>query len=253
MILEEICDNTRREVAARERLVPLDEVRRAAEVAAPPRTPRFDAPVSLIAEVKRRSPSKGSLADNVDPVAQARTYEAGGAAAISVLADNKYFGGTLDDLRAVRAAVAIPVLCKDFILTPYQVYEARAAGADLILLIVAALDDDELRGLAELAWSLGMRPLIEVHDQHDLARAIAADASLIGINNRDLADFSVDLLTTEYLAPLVPDDVTLVSESGIVTREDVERVARAGARIVLVGETLMRSESPGATIRELVG
>jgi indole-3-glycerol phosphate synthase len=253
MILQEICDNTRREVAERERLVPLDRVRRAAEEADTPRNPRFDAPVSLIAEVKRRSPSKGSLGEDVDPVVQARTYEAGGAAVISVLADTKYFGGSLDDLRAVRAAVTIPVLCKDFILTPYQVYEARAAGADLILLIVAALDDDGLRGLGELARSLGMTPLIEVHDQHDLARAIAADASLIGINNRDLADFSVDLLTTEYLAPLVPDDITLVSESGIATREDVERVVQAGARVILVGETLMRSESPDVTIRELVG
>jgi indole-3-glycerol phosphate synthase len=253
MILQEICDNTRREVAERERLVPLEDVRRAAEGAPPTRRPRFDAPVSLIAEVKRRSPSKGSLAEGVDPVAQARIYEAGGAAAISVLADNKYFGGSLDDLRAVRAEVNIPVLCKDFILTPYQVHEARAAGADLILLIVAALDDDHLRDLAELARSLGMTPLVEVHDQHDLARAIAADALLIGINNRDLADFSVDLLTTEYLAPLVPDDITLVSESGIATREDVERVVGAGARVILVGETLMRSERPGETIRELVG
>jgi indole-3-glycerol phosphate synthase len=253
MILQEICDNTRREVVERQRAAPLDDVRRAAEAAEPPRKPQFDAPISLIAEVKRRSPSKGSLAEGVDPAVQARTYETGGAAAISVLADRAYFGGSLDDLRAVRAAVQIPVLCKDFILTPYQVYEARAAGADLVLLIVAALQDEELLDLAGLATSLGMSPLVEVHDQHDLARAIASDAALIGINNRDLTDFSVDLITTEYLAPLVPDDVVLVSESGIVSRDDVERVARAGARVVLVGETLMRSGNPEATIRELVG
>jgi indole-3-glycerol phosphate synthase len=209
--------------------------------------------MSLIAEVKRRSPSKGLLAEAVDPVAQAGLYADGGASAISVLADSTYFGGSLEDLRRVRDAVSIPVLCKDFILTPYQVYEARAAGADLMLLIVAALEDAELVELSDLAVSLGMTPLVEVHDQHDLARAVAAGASLIGINNRDLSDFSVDLLTTEYLAPLVPDDATLVSESGIATREDVERVARAGARAVLVGETLMRSTDPAATIRELLG
>jgi indole-3-glycerol phosphate synthase len=210
-------------------------------------------PLSLIAEVKRRSPSKGTLAEGVDPPAQARAYEEAGASAISVLADEKYFGGSLDDLRAVRAVVDIPVLCKDFILTPYQVYEARAAGADLLLLIVAALDDAELHQLSALTRSLGMAPLVEVHDQHDLARAIAADAALIGINNRDLTDFSVDLVTTEYLAPLVPDGVTLVSESGIATREDVERVKAAGAGVILVGETLMRSDDPGRTIRELLG
>jgi indole-3-glycerol phosphate synthase len=208
--------------------------------------------MSLIAEVKRRSPSKGSLAEDVDPVARAVTYQRGGAAVISVLADEKYFGGSLDDLRAVRGVVDIPVLCKDFILTPYQVYEARAAGADLILLIVAALQDAELRDLHGLSLSLGMTPLVEVHDQHDLARAVAAGASLIGINNRDLSDFSVDLVTTEYLAPLVPEDAILVSESGFVTRGDVERVERAGARAVLVGETLMRSDDPAGTIRELM-
>lgn len=252
MILKEICSNKRQEVAARERTAPLEGVRQDAEAAGPPRPISFSSPMSLIAEVKRRSPSKGVLAEGVDPVGQARAYEAGGAAAISVLADEKYFGGSLDDLRAVHEAVSIPVLCKDFILTPYQVYEARAAGADLILLIVAALEDAELIELAALSRSLGMTPLVEVHDQHDLARAIAADASLIGINNRDLTDFSVDLVTTEYLAPLVDDGVVIVSESGIATREDVARVASAGARVVLVGETLMRSDDPGETIRELL-
>lgn len=253
MILQEICEHKRQEIAAREKAVSLEEVCRAAESAGPVRPLHFLPPLSLIAEVKRRSPSKGTLAEGVDPPAQARAYEAAGASAISVLADEKYFGGSLDDLRAVRAVVDIPVLCKDFILTPYQVYEARAAGADLLLLIVAALDDAELHQLSALTRSLGMAPLVEVHDQHDLARAIAADAALIGINNRDLTDFSVDLVTTEYLAPLVPDGVTLVSESGIATREDVERVKAAGAGVILVGETLMRSDDPGRTIRELLG
>jgi indole-3-glycerol phosphate synthase len=168
------------------------------------------------------------------------------------LTDYRYFGGTLDDLSAVRGAVKVPVLCKDFILWPYQVYEARAYGADLILLIVAALRDDALRPLRQLALELGMTPLVEVHDQHDLARALAADAGVIGINNRDLTDFSVDLLTTEYLAPLIPDDVLVVSESGIAERTDVQRVTRAGARAVLIGSTLMRSGDPGATIAELL-
>lgn len=253
MILEEICAHKRDEIPAREHSIPLAEVQRAAEEASPSRPVRFEGPMSVIAEVKRRSPSKGALAEDVDPVAQARAYEDGGAAAISVLTDSKYFGGCMDDLRAVREAVQVPVLCKDFFLTPYQVYEARAAGADLILLIVAALEDVALHDLYALTCSLGMTPLMEVHDQHDLARAIMADASLIGINNRDLADFSVDLVTTEYLAPLVPDGVTLVSESGIATREDVERVAGAGARVVLVGEALMRSQNPATVIGELLG
>ena len=252
MILQEILEHKRPEVAERERHVPLDEMKARAEAATPPRPMHFDNPMVLIAEVKRRSPSKGSFVTTLDPVAQARRYEEGGASAISVLADERYFGGSLNDLTAVREEVRVPVLCKDFILTPYQVYEARAHGADLILLIVSALDDRTLIDLQNLARSLGMTPLVEVHDQHDLAHALAAEASLIGVNNRDLRDFSVDLITTEYLAPLVPDDVVLISESGIATREDVQRVRDAGARGILVGETLMRADDPTATIRELL-
>lgn len=252
MILQEIVEHKRPEVAERERRVPLDEIIARAQSISRPRTLSFDGRMVLIAEVKRRSPSKGSFVSTLDPVAQARRYEEGGASAISVLADERYFGGSLSDLKAVRNAVSVPVLCKDFILTPYQVYEARAHGADLILLIVSALDDATLVGLQDLARSLGMTPLVEVHDQHDLARAVAAESPLIGVNNRDLRDFSVDLITTEYLAPLVPDDVALISESGIATREDVQRVRQAGARGILVGETLMRSGDPAATIRELL-
>jgi indole-3-glycerol phosphate synthase len=211
-----------------------------------------DGSMALIAEVKRRSPSKGAFVQVLDPVAQAHAYEQGGAVAISVLTDAPFFGGSFDDLSAVRSAVTVPVLCKDFILTPYQVYEARSYGADLVLLIVSALDDQSLFELQQEVISVGMTPLVEVHDQHDLARALAANAQLIGINNRDLTDFSVDLVTTEYLAPLVPDDVTVVSESGIETRQDVERLALAGAHAVLVGEALMRSPDPAATIRALL-
>lgn len=208
--------------------------------------------MSVIAEVKRRSPSRGDLQVEVDPVAQAQRYAAGGAHAISVLTDERYFGGSFADLAAVRAAVDLPVLCKDFILTPYQVYEARGWGADLLLLITAALPDSELLPLYRLTGELGMTPLVEVHDQHDLARAIAMGAGVIGINNRDLQDFSVSLLTTEYLGPLVPDDVLCISESGIATRADVERVAQAGVRAVLVGEALMLAPDPGAAIQELM-
>jgi indole-3-glycerol phosphate synthase len=252
-ILDEICMHKLGEVEERQRLLPLSEVERLAAHASPPRPFQPARQVALIAEVKRRSPSKGDFVTTLDPVGQARAYEHGGADAISVLTDAGYFGGSFDDLEAVRAAVRLPVLCKDFILTEYQVYEARSHGADLLLLIVSAMNDRPLIALHACALELGMTPLVEVHDQHDLARALAMGARLIGINNRDLADFSVDLLTTEYLAPLIPDDVTVISESGIASREDVERVVRAGARGVLVGETLMRSDDPARTVRELVG
>lgn len=252
MILDEIIAHKREEVAAREARTGLAEAQSRARAASAPRQASFSAPMSIIAEVKRRSPSAGNIAGGVDPVQQARAYEQGGAAAISVLADDRFFGGSLDDLRSVREAVAVPVLCKDFFLTPYQVFEARACGADLILLILAALDDSAFLSLLALVQELGMTPLAEVHNQHELARAIAADAPMIGINNRDLGDFTVDLLTTEYLAPLAPDGVVVVSESGISTRADIERVQSAGARVALVGEALMRSGDPVRTIGELL-
>ncbi|GAC1467430.1 MAG: indole-3-glycerol phosphate synthase TrpC [Chloroflexota bacterium] len=252
MILDEIVERKRREVTEREASVSLAEVQRCAGDAAPTRPIHFLPGMSLIAEVKRRSPSRGEIVATVDPVAQARMYERGGASAVSVLTDWHSFGGSFNDLFAVREAVKVPVLCKDFIVSRYQVYEARAAGADLVLLIVGVLDDRQLIDLQSLALDLGMTPLIEVHQQHELARALAAHARLIGINNRDLSDFSVDLLTTEYLAPLVPDECTIVSESGIESRDDVRRVAAAGAHVVLVGETLMRSADPVTTIQELL-
>lgn len=252
MILNEILDRKRDEIRIRERTRTVEEVMEFAVTAPPARNLKLGDSIFLIAEVKRKSPSAGDLSPNVDPPAQAHIYERSGAVAISVLTDHTYFGGSLDDLAAVRGTVSVPVLCKDFILSPYQVYEARGHGADLILLIVAALRDDVLRALLHLSIELGMTPLVEVHDQHDLARALAADAGVIGINNRDLTDFSVDLLTTEYLAPLIPDDVVIVSESGIVARADVQRVVAAGARGVLVGSALMRSDDPAAAIQELL-
>jgi len=252
-ILDEICEHKRREVEERQHRVPLGEIERLASRAEPPRPFQPGRDVALIAEVKRRSPSKGDFVSALDPVEQALAYERGGADAISVLTDDRFFGGSLDDLDAVRRAVRVPVLCKDFILTEYQAYEARSRGADLLLLIVAAMNDRPLIAIHACVLELGMTPLVEVHDQHDLARALALGAGVIGINNRDLSDFSVDVLTTEYLAPLIPDDVIAISESGIATREDVERVVRAGARGVLVGEALMRSGDPAQTVRELVG
>jgi indole-3-glycerol phosphate synthase len=252
MILEEILEHKRGEVRLREARTSLDSLKQQAGAADAARPFVPNGAMSLIAEVKRRSPSKGEFAQTFDPVARALAYERGGAAAISVLTDEKYFGGSLDDLRAVRSAVQVPVLCKDFFISPFQVWEARFFGADLLLLIVAAIDDATLYELQALTLDLGMTPLLEVHDQHDLARALASGAMLIGINNRDLSDFTVDLLTTEYLAPLIPDDVIAVSESGIGSREDVERVRQAGARVILVGEALMRAPNPAEYVRELL-
>lgn len=253
MILEEIVDHKQQEIAERETHVSMSEVQRLAATASPPRTLTLDGAMSLIAEVKRRSPSRGEITAALDPAQQALAYECGGASAISVLTDLKFFGGSCDDLRSIRSRVEIPVLCKDFILTQYQVYEARSWGADLALLIVRVIDDRTLHALHALIHELGMMALVEVHDQHDLARAIAADATLIGINNRDLRDFSVDLVVTEYLAPLVPDGIPIVSESGIRSRDDVQRVAQAGATCVLVGEALMLAKKPEMLIKEMLG
>ncbi len=252
MVLEEIIKHKHVEVADRQARESLTAIRQAALASPQVRSFVPRQPTAMIAEVKRRSPSRGMLTEKLEPVKQARAYERGGASAISVLTDEQYFGGSFEDLAVVRAAVELPVLCKDFVVTPYQVYEARARGADLLLLIVAAMPESDLIELFGCIRDLGMQALVEVHDQHDLARAIAVGADLIGINNRDLTDFSVDMLTTEYLAPLIPDGITIVSESGIENRNDVERVVRAGAHVVLVGETLMRSADSAATIAELL-
>lgn len=209
--------------------------------------------VSLIAEIKRASPSKGAIRPDLDPVVLARCYAENGAAAISVLTDGKYFGGSLDDLRAVRQAVDLPVLRKEFVVDPYQVYEARAAGADALLLIAAVLDDDELAQLGALALELAMSALVEVHNEVELARALRIDPRIVGINNRDLKTFAVDLENTARLRPLIPVDVVLVAESGIRTRADVDRLGRIGVNAMLVGEALVRAEDVGRQVRELVG
>ncbi|MBI1278511.1 MAG: indole-3-glycerol phosphate synthase TrpC [Anaerolineaceae bacterium] len=205
--------------------------------------------VALIAEVKKASPSKGLLVENFNPVRIARTYEENGAAAISVLTDVKFFQGNLDDLRAVRAAVRVPVLRKDFIIDAHQVYEARMAGADAALLIVMALEDGQLRDLHSLITELGMSALVEVHNEAELERALAIGASLIGVNNRDLRTFHEDLETTARVAALVPHDVTLVAESAIRSAEDVQRMGTYGARAVLVGEGLVKAKDMAGEVR----
>jgi indole-3-glycerol phosphate synthase len=208
---------------------------------------------SVIAEVKRRSPSKGDLAEIADPAALARQYAAGGAAAISVLTEERRFGGSLADLRAVRAAVDTPLLRKDFVVEPYQVLESRTAGADLVLLIVAALDDDLLRRLHDQARELGMAVLVEVHDEPETARAVDLGAELVGVNARNLKTLDVDPDTFGRLAPQVPADRVLVAESGISTAVDVKRYVAEGARAVLVGEALVKDGDPEGAVRAMTG
>ena len=216
--------------------------------------PHFRGPgSSVIAEVKRRSPSKGDLADIPDPAALASQYAEGGAAAISVLTEQRRFGGSLEDLRTVRAAVDVPVLRKDFIVEGYQLLEARANGADLALLIVAALDDDTLEALYEQARELGLTVLVEVHDEAETERAIALGAELIGVNARNLKTLEVDPTAFGRLAPLVPADRVLVAESGISGPADVQRYVAEGARVVLVGEALVKDGDPRAAVEAMTG
>ncbi|HEX7588442.1 MAG TPA: indole-3-glycerol phosphate synthase TrpC, partial [Anaerolineae bacterium] len=220
MILDEIVANKRTEIHHRQQRISLAEFRTRAESV--PEARNFaDAlvgeNVALIAEIKRASPSRGELNAQADPPRLAQTYAAGGAAAISVLTDKKYFGGSLNDLKSVRVAVQVPILRKDFIVDEYQVYESRALQADAILLIVRVLADAQLRDYLALAESLGMSALVEIHDEADLERAIVANARVIGINNRNLADFTVDLATTERLAPGIASDKIVVAESGVFT------------------------------------
>jgi indole-3-glycerol phosphate synthase len=205
--------------------------------------------VALIAEVKKASPSKGVLIEDFDPVAIGTTYAANGAAATSVLTDEKFFQGHLDYMRDVRSAVAVPVLRKDFIIDPYQICTGRAAGADAILLIVAALVDSQLVDLQSLAHELGMAALVEVHNEKEMERALKVGAKLVGINNRNLKTFQVDIETTARLARLVPEDVTLVAESGIQSVADVQRMGTYGARAVLVGESLVKADNIAERVR----
>jgi indole-3-glycerol phosphate synthase len=257
-ILERIVEYKRREELPRRMgAAPLEEVRARAER----QPPALDlagalraAPgVALIAEVKRASPSKGVLCHDFDPVRLAAAYAANGAAAVSVLTDEAFFQGSLDHLRAIRAwrEARMPLLRKDFIVHPYQVYEARAAGADALLLIAAALGDGELAELLALTRGLGMTALVEVHDEKELRRVLPLEPRLVGANNRDLHTFRVDLEVCLSLRSLVPAGVCFVAESGIHTRADVERLAAGGVAGVLVGEALVTAPDVGAKVREL--
>jgi indole-3-glycerol phosphate synthase len=254
-VLDEIIDGVRLDLAEREARTPLDELKAAARHASDAIDPMAtfrSSGVSVIAEVKRSSPSRGALASIADPAALASCYAAGGAATISVLTEQRRFGGSLADLRAVRAAVDIPVLCKDFIVTSYQLWEARAAGADLALLIVAALDQFQLESLVDRSLSIGLTPLVEVHDEEEVDRALDAGATLIGVNARNLKNLEVDRDTFARLAPRIPDGVVRVAESGVRGPHDVFEYAKQGAQVVLVGETLVRGADPRAAVADLV-
>jgi indole-3-glycerol phosphate synthase len=255
-VLDDIVAGVRVDLAEREAATSVADLRAALADVDPPRDPmpHFRAPgSSVIAEVKRRSPSKGDLADIPDPAELAQAYAAGGAAAISVLTERRRFGGSLADLRAVRAAVDVPLLRKDFVVTSYQVLEARAAGADLVLLIVAALDDELLRRLHDQARELGMAVLVEVHDEPETERAVALGAEVIGVNARNLKTLEVHQDTFGRLAPLIPDDRVKVAESGIFSREDVQRFVSEGARAVLVGEALVKDGDPQRAVAAMTG
>jgi indole-3-glycerol phosphate synthase len=254
-VLDEIIDGVRLDLAEREARTPLDAVKEAARRAPDARDPMpafRAAGVSVIAEVKRSSPSKGALAPIADPAALAADYAAGGAATISVLTEQRRFGGSLEDLRNVRRAVDIPVLRKDFIVTSYQLWEARAAGADLALLIVAALDQNQLTCLVERAESIGLTPLVEAHDEEEIDRALEAGARLIGVNARNLRTLEVDRDTFSRLAPRIPDDVVRVAESGVRGPHDVFEYAKQGAQVVLVGESLVRGTDARTAVADLV-
>jgi indole-3-glycerol phosphate synthase len=254
-VLDEIVAGVRKDVATRQAALPLDVVKELAAAARPARdawTALRAAGVGVIAEVKRRSPSKGALAVIGDPAALAAQYQAGGARMISVLTEQRRFGGSLDDLDAVRAAVQIPVLRKDFVIGSYQVHEARAHGADVVLLIVAALEQNALIGLRERIESLGMTALVEVHTEEEASRALDAGAKVIGVNARDLRTLDVDRSTFERIAPGLPSGVVKIAESGVRGPLDLIEYAAAGADAVLVGETLVTGADPRQAVAELV-
>lgn len=254
-MLEQLTAGALADAAERERTRSLEQVQ-ADALSMPPALNAFEAlavrdRVHVIAEIKRASPSRGDLAELTDPAAWAASYELGGASVISVLTEGRKFKGSLDDLIAVKSRVTIPVLRKDFIASEYQVWEARAAGADLVLLIVAALDDEQLARLHELILELGMTPLVETHSATEVERALAINAKLIGVNARDLVTFSLDRDLFGRLAPLMPEDVIKVAESAVLTPEDVAQYRAAGADVVLIGEALV-SGDPIATLHSFL-
>lgn len=258
-VLARICADKLLEVEARQSAKPLERLKSEVKDASPPRgfgRALMDATLNgtgLIAEIKKASPSGGLIRPDFDPPSLARAYEAAGAACLSVLTDEKYFQGTTAYLQAARAAVALPVLRKDFMLTEWQIYESRAMGADCILLIMAALEDDQAHDLGEMARTFGMDVLVEVHDEAEMQRALALQTPLLGINNRNLKTMVTDIATTEALAKLCSPDKFLISESGIKTNDDIVRLRKAGVLSFLVGESLMRQEDVEAAVHSLLG
>jgi indole-3-glycerol phosphate synthase len=254
-VLNEILEGVRTDLAARQRQTPLERLKEIAQQAASPRdaVAALSGPdVAVIAEVKRASPSKGTMAAIEDPAALAGEYEAGGASVISVLTESRRFSGSLEDLVAVRERVAVPVLRKDFIISSYQLWEARALGADMVLLIVAALEQNALVSLVERAVSIGLVPLVEVHTDAEVVRAVDAGAKVIGVNARDLATLDVDRGVFGRLAPLIPSHVIKIAESGIRDPRDLFAYATAGADAVLVGESLVTGKDPRSAVADLV-
>ena len=257
-ILDKIVTAKRKELAEAKQAAPLAQVQQAATEQPRPLDlsgALTGGTIRLIAEVKKASPSRGLLSPDFDPVRLAETYVANGAAAISCLTDPRFQGelSHLSTIKQTGASGHAPVLRKDFIFDPYQVYEARAAGADGILLIVAILDPTQLKDLLEIARSLEMQCLVEVHDEQELETAVEAGADIIGINNRDLHTFTTDLAVTQRLAPMVPDDKAMVSESGIFTPDDLRLLAQSRVNAVLVGEAIVTASDVGAKVRELSG
>lgn len=254
-VLDDIIAGVREDLDARMSALSLDALKAQAARMPEPRDAECvlrEPGVGVIAEVKRASPSKGRLADIEDPAQLARDYEAGGARCISVLTEPRRFGGSLEDLKDVRCAVDIPVLRKDFIITSYQLWEARAHGADIVLLIVAALEQNALVSLVERTRSLGMTPLVEVHDDDEVDRAVDAGATIIGVNARNLRTLEVDRSTFERLAPRIPDTCLRIAESGVRDPRDLIVYAEAGADAVLVGESLATSPDPRSAVHDLV-
>ncbi len=258
MILEQIMTDNLPELEARKRSVPMAELRQAASEQPPPldfASALRGEHIRLIAEVKKASPSRGIIRPDFNPVEIAQTYAANGAAAISILTEAKYFQGSLSHLKDISNAPGnkrLPLLRKDFIHDPYQVYESRAYGADSLLLIVAILTPEKLEELLELSHQLGLSCLVEVHNEAELLVALGSGAEIIGINNRDLSTFAVDLSTTEHLRPLIPQDRIVVSESGIKNRSDMEKMSQWGVDAVLIGEALISAPDIAAKIRELL-
>jgi indole-3-glycerol phosphate synthase len=265
-LLEGILRHKREEVAARKGRVPLEELKGQSRDLPAPRDflraisrrseeqgALFVSPIRLIAEMKKASPSKGLLREDFDPRELAQGYAQGGASALSVLTDPSFFQGSFEYLRGAKGWVELPLLQKDFILEEYQIWEGRAWGADAVLLIAAVLDQETLKGLCHMALEIGVEPLIEVHDLSDLKKALETDSRIIGINNRDLRTFQVDLNTTFHLIGEITPHKSIVSESGIFTREEVIRLEAMGLDAVLVGEALVKSHDPGKKVRELLG